>query len=173
MKLGMIVYNDELQIKFEFRCYWSIFAWVIALGLRIFMKISVFRTYFGLFLYAHRKTGRIMLWRCPSMVISVFQTFFAIFADIRLKLGLLFCRKELQIRFTFQCDWFIFARVMPVELSRISDFFSFPDYLCDLCRDRIETWCILLCSQELLFQFPFRINWFIFARVVPLLLRWI
>ena len=21
MKLGMIVYNDELQIKFEFRCY--------------------------------------------------------------------------------------------------------------------------------------------------------
>ena len=49
MKLGMIVYNDELQIKFEFRCYWSIFAWVIALGLRIFMKISVFRTYFGLF----------------------------------------------------------------------------------------------------------------------------
>ena len=49
MKLGMIVYNDELQIKFEFRCYWSIFAWVIALGLRIFLKISVFRTYFGLF----------------------------------------------------------------------------------------------------------------------------
>jgi hypothetical protein len=27
MKIGMIVYNDELQIKFEFRCYWSIFAW--------------------------------------------------------------------------------------------------------------------------------------------------
>jgi hypothetical protein len=25
MKLGKIVYNDELQIKFEFRCYWSIF----------------------------------------------------------------------------------------------------------------------------------------------------
>jgi hypothetical protein len=44
----MIVYNNELQIKFEFRCYGSIFDRVMALGLRIFMKISVFRT----FLYA-------------------------------------------------------------------------------------------------------------------------
>ena len=25
MKLGMIAYNDELQVKFEFRCYWWIF----------------------------------------------------------------------------------------------------------------------------------------------------
>jgi hypothetical protein len=33
MKLGIIVYNNELQIKFEFRCYWSIFDRVMALGL--------------------------------------------------------------------------------------------------------------------------------------------
>jgi hypothetical protein len=38
MKLGMIVYNNELQIKFEFCRYWSIFDRVMALGLRIFMK---------------------------------------------------------------------------------------------------------------------------------------
>jgi hypothetical protein len=42
IKLAMIVYNNELQIKFEFHHYWTIFA----LGLRIFMKISVFRTFF-------------------------------------------------------------------------------------------------------------------------------
>jgi hypothetical protein len=35
----MIVYNTELQIKFEFRRYWSTFDQVMALGLRIFMKI--------------------------------------------------------------------------------------------------------------------------------------
>ena len=51
MKLGMIVYNDELQIKFEFRCYWSIFDWVMVLGLKIFMKIWVFWTFFGLFFW--------------------------------------------------------------------------------------------------------------------------
>jgi hypothetical protein len=50
MKLGMIVYNNELQIKFEFCHYSSIFDQVLALGLRIFMKISVFWTYFELIL---------------------------------------------------------------------------------------------------------------------------
>jgi hypothetical protein len=50
MKLGMIVYNIELQIKFEFCSYWSIIDRVMALGLRIFMKISVFRTFFELIL---------------------------------------------------------------------------------------------------------------------------
>jgi hypothetical protein len=33
MKLGINVYNDELQIKFEFRRYWSTFDRVTALGL--------------------------------------------------------------------------------------------------------------------------------------------
>jgi hypothetical protein len=49
-KLGMIIYNDELQIKFEFRHYWSMLDQVIALGLRIFMKISVFQIFFELIL---------------------------------------------------------------------------------------------------------------------------
>jgi hypothetical protein len=48
MKLGMIVYNNELQI--EFRFYWLIFDRVMAFGLRIFMKISVSRTFFELIL---------------------------------------------------------------------------------------------------------------------------
>jgi hypothetical protein len=42
----MIIYNNELQFKFEFHHYWSIFDRVVALGLRIFMKISVFRIFF-------------------------------------------------------------------------------------------------------------------------------
>ena len=32
---------------------------------------------------------------------------------------------------------------------------------------------VLLCSQELLFQFAFQCDWFIFARVTPLHLGWI
>jgi hypothetical protein len=48
MKPGMIVYKNVLQIKFEFCCYWSIFDRVIALGRRIFMKITVFRTFLKL-----------------------------------------------------------------------------------------------------------------------------
>jgi hypothetical protein len=47
MKLGMIVYNNKLKIKLEFRHYWLIFDRVMALWLRIFMKSSVFRTFFG------------------------------------------------------------------------------------------------------------------------------
>jgi hypothetical protein len=36
-----------------------------------------------------------------------------------LKLGLLLCSKEVQFQFAFQCDWLIFVRVVPLELSRI------------------------------------------------------
>jgi hypothetical protein len=54
--------------------------------------------------------------------------FFAIFAAIGLKLGVLLCSQELLFQFAFRCDWFIFARVMPLELGRISYFFSFPDF---------------------------------------------
>jgi hypothetical protein len=43
----------------------------------------------------------------------------AIFAATALKLGLLLCSKELQFQFAFQCDWYIFARIMPLELRRI------------------------------------------------------
>jgi hypothetical protein len=90
-----------------------------------------------------------MLWRCPSVrghfsfpdfffavfavtalnlaperrrILRIFQFsghFFAIFAAIALKLGLLLFSKELQFQFAFQCDLFIFAKVMPPELRRI------------------------------------------------------
>jgi hypothetical protein len=58
---------------------------------------------------------------------TVFQTFLVIFTAIGLKLGVLLCSQELLFQFAFQRDGFIFARVMPLELSRISDF-SFPDF---------------------------------------------
>jgi hypothetical protein len=62
------------------------------------------------FLYARRKTGRIMLWRCPSVRASVrghfsFPDFFyAIFAANGLKLGVLLCSQELLFQFAFWCD---------------------------------------------------------------------
>jgi hypothetical protein len=46
MKFGMIVYNNELQIKYEFRRYWSIFDRVMALGLS---HISEFKFAAGVF----------------------------------------------------------------------------------------------------------------------------
>jgi hypothetical protein len=73
----------------------------------------------------------------PSEVISVFQTFF--FAATALKFGLLLCSKELQFHFAFQCDWSIFARVLPMELRRLLEFLSFADFFCHLCRYKVET----------------------------------
>jgi hypothetical protein len=50
MKLGIIVYNNELQIKFEFCCYIDQHLTELwAHGLRIFHDISVFRTFLDYF----------------------------------------------------------------------------------------------------------------------------
>jgi hypothetical protein len=70
MKLGLIVYNNKLQIKFEFRRYWSIFDQGMALGLTIFMSFFVFRTIFRIN-----------------------------FADIEMKLGMNVYNNELQIKY--------------------------------------------------------------------------
>jgi hypothetical protein len=48
MKLGMIVYNNELQIKYEFRCYWSIFERVMSPWTYNFHENLCFRTFFEL-----------------------------------------------------------------------------------------------------------------------------
>jgi hypothetical protein len=62
-----------------------------------------------------------------------FPDFFAIFApigSIGLKLGVLLCSQEFLFQCVFRIGGFIFARIMPLERSRISDFvFSFPDIL--------------------------------------------
>jgi hypothetical protein len=163
-----------------------------------------------------------MLWRCPSVrpsvVISVFRTFFwnlvycfvvksycfssrfgvidpflqelcpwnlaefqifqfsglfiAIFASIRLKLGVLLCSQELLFQFAFRCDWSIFARVMPLEFSRISDFSVFRTFFAIFAGIGLKLG-VLLCSQELLFQIEFQCDWFLFARVTFLDLWWI
>jgi hypothetical protein len=41
MKLSMIVCNNELQIKFEFRCYWSILSELWALGLSDTYEVKI------------------------------------------------------------------------------------------------------------------------------------
>jgi hypothetical protein len=41
-----------------------------------------------------------------------------------LKLGVLLCSQELLFQFAFQCDWFIFARIMPLEQQNFR-FFQF------------------------------------------------
>jgi hypothetical protein len=48
MKLGVVAFNNELQIKYEFRCFDQYLTELWALGFGIFMKIYVFRTLFGL-----------------------------------------------------------------------------------------------------------------------------
>jgi hypothetical protein len=146
-------------------------------GKNIHRETFIFLNSFNIsFLSARRKTGRIMLWRCqsvrpsvrPSVVILVFRTFFALFAAIELKLGVLLCSQELLFQFAFRCDWFIFARVMPLDLSRIADFFSvFRTFFAVFAAIGLKLG-VLLCSQESLFQFTFRIDWLIFARVMPL-----
>jgi predicted Rdx family selenoprotein len=95
---------------------------------------------------------------------SVFRTFFAIFANIRLKLGLLFCSNELQFQFTFQCDWLIFAGVMPPELWRIFQFSGLFFAIFAAIALKLGS---LLCSKELQFQYTFQCDWFIFAGVMP------
>jgi hypothetical protein len=56
-------------------------------------------------------------------------------------------------------DSFFFARVMPLEFSRILDFFSFPDFFFFAIFAGIGLKLgVLLCSQELLFQFAFQID---------------
>jgi hypothetical protein len=74
LKLGMIGYNNKLQIIDQYLT-------VLALGLRIFMAISVFRT------------------------------FLINFADIEMKLGMIVYDIELQIEFDFLCYLSIFDRV--------------------------------------------------------------
>jgi hypothetical protein len=73
-----------------------------------------------------------MLWRYPAVSVrghlQFSGLFLAIFVATGLKLGVLHCSQELLYRFAFRCDCFIFARVMPLELSKISDVFSFPEF---------------------------------------------
>jgi hypothetical protein len=71
---------------------------------------------------------------CPLNLVNLKKNynfldyFLAIFAAIALKLGLLFCKKELQFQFVFWCGLLIFARVTPLELRSIEEFFCFPDF---------------------------------------------
>jgi hypothetical protein len=60
---------------------------------------------------------------------TVLWTFFCHLCIYRIKTCLLLCSQELLFQFTFRCDWFFFARVAPVKLSSISDFFQFSGHL--------------------------------------------
>jgi uncharacterized protein (UPF0332 family) len=92
MKPGMIVYNNELQIKFEFRRYWSIFYRVMALWLRIFHENFYFSDIYWINI-----------------------------ADIEMKPGMIVYNNELQIKFEFRRYWSIFYRVMALWLSHVSE----------------------------------------------------
>jgi hypothetical protein len=49
--------------------------------------------------------------------------------------------------------------------------FSFPDFFFSIFVATALKLCLLLCSNEFQFQFTFRCDWFIFARVTPPKLR--
>jgi hypothetical protein len=107
-------YVGKKFLKNSFSCIWN--------KTSIFICPSKDGTYYVMALSV-RPAGR------PGSF-TVFRTFFffAIFAAIGLKLGVLLWSQELLFQFAFRSDWFIFGRVMLLELSKISDFFSFPDF---------------------------------------------
>jgi hypothetical protein len=88
-----------------------------------------------------------------------------------MKLGLLLCSKELQFQHIFQYDWFIFEWVMPPELRRNLRDFQFSGLFFAIFAAVALKRSLLLFCKELQFQFAFRCDWFIFARVTPLELR--
>ena len=75
-----LICHTKLQIKFEFGFDRPTFHGVMALGLRKFHKLSVFRTFF-----------------------------FSLLADIHLIFGTLLCHTKLQIKFEFGFNQFIFS----------------------------------------------------------------
>jgi hypothetical protein len=72
-------YRSSLSFVVNDQCFTDLWA----VGLKIFMKISVFRTFFKIN-----------------------------FSDIEMKLGMIVYNNELRIKFEFCCDWSIFERVM-------------------------------------------------------------
>jgi hypothetical protein len=115
------------------------------------------------FLCACRKTGRIMLWRCLS-VRGHWQfsgLFFVIFTAIGLKLAVLLCSQELLFQFAFGCDWFIFARVMPLEQQNLR-FFQFSGLFFAIFAAIGLKLGVLLCSQEILWLFG-TVWWHLFS----------
>jgi hypothetical protein len=61
---------------------------------------------------------------CPLNELSVFRTFFIF--------GTLLCHTKIQIKFEFGVDPLIFPEVMALELRKISQIISFPDFF-SLC----------------------------------------
>jgi hypothetical protein len=82
----------------------------------------------------------------PFILVYSFLTFFlfAIFAAIALKLGLLFCKEELQCQILFQCDKF-FQKLHPLEHRKFAFIFF-----------AIFAAFALKLGKELQFQFTFR-----------------
>jgi hypothetical protein len=95
---------------------------ILSRGWSMFTRYSVWHFCMTFILYARRIMLRLSV-RLAGVIYS-FPAFFAIFAAIGLKLGVLLYSQRLLFQFAFRCDWFIFARVLPLELSRISDFFQ-------------------------------------------------
>jgi hypothetical protein len=139
LKLHLLLCSGELQYRFAFQCDWFIFAKATHLEL----EFSSFQTSLSPFLqllywdlvycflvksyssnlrfsvidFFPQKLRPLNLEQFKNFAFS--RLFIAIFAAVGLKLGLLFCGKKFQFQFVFQCDWFIFARVMHFERRKI------------------------------------------------------
>jgi hypothetical protein len=98
MKLGMIVYNNGIQIKFEFCCYWSKLESYGSLDLEIFENFCF-----------------------PDIS-------YIIYADIDMELDMIVYKNELQINFEFRRYWWIFDRLMAPGLRIFLKISQFPDF---------------------------------------------
>jgi hypothetical protein len=78
--------------------------------------------------------------------------FFYILAAIGLKLGLLLCNKELEFEFAFRCDSLIFARVTCLELRKIEEFFSFPDFFFYIFASFLQLFGLSTTDETLLVE---------------------
>jgi hypothetical protein len=122
-KSAILVYNDILRMMSQQILFGICFVllleeyWCASI---IFIRPSKDGTYYVMALSV-RPCGRPWSFQFSGI-------FFAIFAAIGLKLGVLLCSQELLFQFAFQCDWLIFARVIPWNLAEFHIFSVFRTF---------------------------------------------
>jgi predicted Co/Zn/Cd cation transporter (cation efflux family) len=83
--------------------------------------------------------------------------FHPIFAAIGLKLDVLLCSQELLFQFTFRIIDLFLQELCPWNLAEFQIFSVFRTFFIIFAGIGLKLG-VLLCSQELLFQFAFRCN---------------
>jgi hypothetical protein len=110
----------------------------------IFLTLNFFKIL--CFLYARCKTGRIMLWRCPSVRGHFsFPDFFLPSLQL-LHWNLVYCFlvKSYNSSSRFSMIDSFLQELYPWNLEEFKNFSVFQTFFCHLCIYKIETWFIAL-----------------------------